>query len=680
MLGANFNDNGRWSSTFVNGTGLAQGDPTTLRWSIVSDGLNVEGNSSNLVAYLDGLYGTSTGSDLTTRPWYPILADQFANLAAKTGLDFVYIPDNGSAWNDEPASGAYGDIRLAGFDLPAARQLGEAALPSQGGDIWLDTANASFANASTLGKVFQHEIGHALGMLHVTVQGHSVLMNTSTLPGNGPQFDDLFGLTRLYGDAYESATGNDTMATATQLGTLTPGVVQSIGADAADQTVLRDEFDFASIDGASDIDYYQFDVASPSNLTLSLIPRGPAYTYTPQFLSPVFVDASRLSKVSLRLLDASTGTPILTLNQGELGEGQTISQFDLPAAGSYAIEVVGDRDDNQFYEVQLQATPTVASDSFTVFKDRFDLPSTDLNQQLDSPNRQGGGNVKSPYVYTDTNPTSSDFAAQLSGGELQLTATKGDTESSSATLMRNFAPQVQGERWLLSFDLTIDASQVSEDAAFHFVMDDAWPVGDAMSDEAEISLRLAANGDYLIEENGDRPGGFPNTGNRFAESYRVQMLVDETSLSPRITLAINGVNTIRNNPVVLDAGRYLSFEASTLAGLPIGESLTTSIDNLSIVVLTEAIPGDYNLDGIVDLADYNVWRNNLGERVLTGTVADGDDSGYVDAGDYQVWKNNFGSRSDLAVASTEYVPEPKSLVLFVLAAIAGLARLRRPAV
>jgi hypothetical protein len=53
------------------------------------------------------------------------------------------------------------------------------------------------------------------------------------------------------------------------------------------------------------------------------------------------------------------------------------------------------------------------------------------------------------------------------------------------------------------------------------------------------------------------------------------------------------------------------------------------------------LPGDYNLNGTVDAADYTVWRNSLG---TTGNVlaADGDASGIVDAGDYNVWKLHYG--------------------------------------
>ncbi len=60
----------RWSATATDGFGLQQGDPTTLTWSIVQDGLSIPGTSeptanSNLVAFLDGIYPGGSGPDLT---------------------------------------------------------------------------------------------------------------------------------------------------------------------------------------------------------------------------------------------------------------------------------------------------------------------------------------------------------------------------------------------------------------------------------------------------------------------------------------------------------------------------------------------------------------------------------------------------------------------------------------
>jgi RHS repeat-associated protein len=54
------------------------------------------------------------------------------------------------------------------------------------------------------------------------------------------------------------------------------------------------------------------------------------------------------------------------------------------------------------------------------------------------------------------------------------------------------------------------------------------------------------------------------------------------------------------------------------------------------------LPGDYNLDGSVDAADYVVWRKTVGNTVANYSGADGDGNGIVGQGDFAVWRANFG--------------------------------------
>ncbi|MEM8864125.1 MAG: choice-of-anchor Q domain-containing protein, partial [Planctomycetota bacterium] len=55
-----------------------------------------------------------------------------------------------------------------------------------------------------------------------------------------------------------------------------------------------------------------------------------------------------------------------------------------------------------------------------------------------------------------------------------------------------------------------------------------------------------------------------------------------------------------------------------------------------------AAPGDYNRDGVVNAADYTVWRDTLGANVAPLTGADGDGDGQVTVDDYNVWRTHFG--------------------------------------
>ncbi|QDU56996.1 hypothetical protein [Aeoliella mucimassa] len=67
------------------------------------------------------------------------------------------------------------------------------------------------------------------------------------------------------------------------------------------------------------------------------------------------------------------------------------------------------------------------------------------------------------------------------------------------------------------------------------------------------------------------------------------------------------------------------------------------------LVVGSAAPGDYNSDGTTNLADYTVWRDNLGSNGPagdgTGDDMSGTPDGDVDQFDYEYWKANFGATS-----------------------------------
>jgi hypothetical protein len=96
-------------------------------------------------------------------------------------------------------------------------------------------------------------------------------------------------------------------------------------------------------------------------------------------------------------------------------------------------------------------------------------------------------------------------------------------------------------------------------------------------------------------------------------------------------------------------------------------------------------PGDYNDDGLVDAADYVVWRNTLGQTVPNygqsnaelGTGADGDGDGIITAADYDVWRARFGEVASGASLPAAGVPEPSSLALVFTASLLLLFCRRR---
>ncbi|MEQ8848819.1 CARDB domain-containing protein [Botrimarina sp.] len=65
-----------------------------------------------------------------------------------------------------------------------------------------------------------------------------------------------------------------------------------------------------------------------------------------------------------------------------------------------------------------------------------------------------------------------------------------------------------------------------------------------------------------------------------------------------------------------------------------------------------AAPGDYNGDGLVNAADYTVWRDRLGQSESPFRGPDGDGSGRVAAPDYTMWTANYGATAPAAVQAT----------------------------
>ncbi len=105
-----------------------------------------------------------------------------------------------------------------------------------------------------------------------------------------------------------------------------------------------------------------------------------------------------------------------------------------------------------------------------------------------------------------------------------------------------------------------------------------------------------------------------------------------------------------------------------------GASLAPRLVVDAVLASVAPLVGDYNDDGIVDAADYTVWRDSLGQSG-SGLAADGDGDGTVDADDYDLWKAHYGeSTGGGSLAGTATVPEPTGLALLVVGSLILLAR------
>ncbi|MEX2169489.1 MAG: hypothetical protein WD851_09260 [Pirellulales bacterium] len=115
------------------------------------------------------------------------------------------------------------------------------------------------------------------------------------------------------------------------------------------------------------------------------------------------------------------------------------------------------------------------------------------------------------------------------------------------------------------------------------------------------------------------------------------------------------------------------------AGLDPGEFFNVKYDPAFVhLVVVDAIPGDYNRNGVVDMADYTVWRDSLGASVADFAGADGDGNGLINQLDYNLWISQFGNTAPGAGTGAA-VPEPASIFLlmaFVAVAASGRFKVR----
>jgi hypothetical protein len=128
---------------------------------------------------------------------------------------------------------------------------------------------------------------------------------------------------------------------------------------------------------------------------------------------------------------------------------------------------------------------------------------------------------------------------------------------------------------------------------------------------------------------------------------------------------------------ILDWGSISApFGSVSLPSLVNGLSWNTSLlYTTGVISVSSPVLGDYNQNGIVDAADYTVWRDTVGSTADLRANGDntGASAGKIDSADYAVWKSQFGAHSGSGAGSTGIfyatVPEPTAWLLSLIATI-----------
>jgi hypothetical protein len=277
-------------------------------------------------------------------------------------------------------------------------------------------------------------------------------------------------------------------------------------------------------------------------------------------------------------------------------------------------------------------------------------------------------------------PLSDVWVAQTTGSQLLVTDIKSTTN----------------ERWV---DV-LKTREVDQDNSWEVTYDFSWNSANGTSDPLRAMQRfyveLRDGAGTLIANVGISDGWHQHNGGR------VIQLFDQSILEPFNSLGASGDASIR---IVSDAslGASQIFWDDTLVvsvpmvadlkqvGLRFGhfrhfngaalQSHFGAITLDSIVVSDGLLPGDYNQNGVVDAADYTVWRDTLGST--TDLRANGDNTGAsagkIDQADYNVWKAIFGNHSGSGASSNVGVPEPATFWI-LLPGILTMYCWRRPKV
>jgi hypothetical protein len=107
----------------------------------------------------------------------------------------------------------------------------------------------------------------------------------------------------------------------------------------------------------------------------------------------------------------------------------------------------------------------------------------------------------------------------------------------------------------------------------------------------------------------------------------------------------------------------------TTEQLDVAQIAIARASRFAISILTP-VTGDYNGNGVVDAADYVLWRNTL-NQTGTGLAADGNTNDRIDTGDFTIWRSSFGTRNTATGATAGIVstgiipvPEPNTALVF----------------
>ena len=137
------------------------------------------------------------------------------------------------------------------------------------------------------------------------------------------------------------------------------------------------------------------------------------------------------------------------------------------------------------------------------------------------------------------------------------------------------------------------------------------------------------------------------------------------------------IDTGNDVTLVFNFGASLGGEGGVATyGIQAEEDALWPAINSFVSFAAVSVPGDYNHNGIVDAADYTVWRDTLGQSGA-GLAADGNGDGMIDSGDYDVWNANYGNHPGSGAAANSTAPEPATRPMLLVGILTFCASRRQ---